>query len=289
MTKIAYVSSNYNWSSYSIVRSFYEVTKEFIKTDKFHKVFDCAEREGYDYIFAVGADSKIINKNGRSKIIGFGFSDPNLFNKNKAESCDMYFTNDYNTAIKNGYEYLPCFADIKYFKKTKIKKNNQILFVGVGDHPFIKDRREIVNKLREYGIKIKIFGNGWGLHEDNNAFITGDKLIEEINQSSIMVDLSNEVTSIGSRIFQAAACGVPTITNERDDILSLFIKNEEILTYNNVNELIYKLKTHNNISLSIIGNKARKRILSQHLAEHRIMEVIFKLGRKYADECVLVS
>jgi spore maturation protein CgeB len=275
--KIAFVSSDYHWESYSVLRSIYETAQSFGEVAIFQESYRAPMGYHPDYVFLTGNDSSMV-EGEKARTVRFGLSDPNLFNEHKAKGAWFYCTNDYNIS-KRGYYHFPIFCDPKYFQKKYLQKQTDILFVGLGTHPFIKDRIEVVNKLRDEGFRIKVFGEGWPEHPDNHGFIKGPEFIHEINKANLMLDLSNETTALGSRILQASCCGVPVITFRRHDIQMMFTENSEILLYSNYTELFEKLSyfVDNRGTLALVGEKARQRCLREHTIKKRIDDLFKRL------------
>jgi len=276
--KIAFVSSNYHWESFSVLRSMYETLRDMAEVALFKETYRRPMAYAPDYIFLAGNDAAVIEGDGTPEI-RFGLSDPNLFNNDKAQAVSLYCTNDYNTSLK-GFYHFPIFCDPRYFEKQYVDKETDVLFIGLGEHPVVKDRVETVERLRESGFRIKVFGNGWPEYSDNHGFISGPELIDEINKARIMLDLSNETTALGSRILQASCCGVPVLTYRRPDIAKMFKENDEIYFYSNRAELSMRLSWANNenAKLSLTGDSARSRCLREHTVTKRLKDLFKYLG-----------
>ncbi len=256
------ITDNYNWDSYSIVRSLYE---ELNTNSKFNTDLD----------FVLGINSK---SEGKSNI-RIGFSDPSRFSEKLYNECGLYITNDLNTSKKYGCYYMPCFSDSKYFKYLNLKKETDILFIGVKNHPFVQHREDWIDKLSKDGLNVKCFGDGWV-----NGFIEGQELVEEINKAHICLDITDNIASLGSRIFQSSMCGTPVITLDREDTRELFDggKEGEILFYESYDDLRKMLKLSLNAPdyLKRIGDRARKRCLKDHNVSIRVEHLYKHLNDK---------
>jgi spore maturation protein CgeB len=75
------------------------------------------------------------------------------------------------------------------------------------------------------------------------------------------------------RLFEAAACGVPVVSDPWDGLDSFFTPGEEILLARDTDDVIEALE-RGPLALSRIGRAARQRALSEHTAEHRVRELL---------------
>ncbi|MDQ3278561.1 MAG: glycosyltransferase [Bacteroidota bacterium] len=75
------------------------------------------------------------------------------------------------------------------------------------------------------------------------------------------------------RLFEAAACGTPIISDYWDGIDSIFEMGTEILITHSASETLRYLTEITEEERKSIGERARIRVLSQHTAEHRATEL----------------
>jgi spore maturation protein CgeB len=75
------------------------------------------------------------------------------------------------------------------------------------------------------------------------------------------------------RLFEAAACGIPVISDYWDGLDSLFTFNEEILLSANSEQTLDYLKNITDHQRIVIGNKARTKVLAYHTAATRVKEL----------------
>ncbi|MFP4012745.1 MAG: glycosyltransferase [Chitinispirillaceae bacterium] len=75
------------------------------------------------------------------------------------------------------------------------------------------------------------------------------------------------------RLFEAAACGVPIISDYWDGLGSFFVFGEEILLSSSSQDTYRYLTAIPGQKRREIGERARRRVLSQHSAEHRAKEL----------------
>lgn len=74
------------------------------------------------------------------------------------------------------------------------------------------------------------------------------------------------------RLFEAAACGVPIISDYWPGLDEFFESNKEILISHGPEQTLQYLKDNNSDMLHEIGLRARDKVLSAHTAAHRALE-----------------
>jgi len=75
------------------------------------------------------------------------------------------------------------------------------------------------------------------------------------------------------RIFEAAACGTPIISDRWNGIESLLVPGEEIFLADSPGEVLRLLRELSEEERRAVGERARRRILSEHTAAHRAAEL----------------
>ena len=75
------------------------------------------------------------------------------------------------------------------------------------------------------------------------------------------------------RIFEAAACGTPIVSDRWDGIESLLVPGEEIFLADTPEEVLALLRDLPDAERRAVGERARRRILSEHTAAHRAAEL----------------
>jgi spore maturation protein CgeB len=71
------------------------------------------------------------------------------------------------------------------------------------------------------------------------------------------------------RLFEAAACGVPTISDAWPGLETVFVPGEELLVANDSTDVIRHLTTLTAERRHQLGSRARARVLGEHTASHR--------------------
>jgi len=72
------------------------------------------------------------------------------------------------------------------------------------------------------------------------------------------------------RLFEAAACGTPIISDDWEGLDTLFVPGREILIAHGTNDVLHWLRSISKDKRRDIGAAARRRVLAEHTAEHRV-------------------
>ncbi len=91
------------------------------------------------------------------------------------------------------------------------------------------------------------------------------------------------------RLFEAAACGVPIISDRWTGLDELFTPGEEILLADTAEETAALLRDVSDAEARQIGERARRRVLAQHTAAHRAQELETHLLRRAAENLSLAT
>jgi spore maturation protein CgeB len=75
------------------------------------------------------------------------------------------------------------------------------------------------------------------------------------------------------RLFEAAACGTPVVTDTWEGLGDFFVPGEEILLAERAEDVVAALEL-GDAELSRIGRLARERALTHHTAAHRAAELV---------------
>lgn len=76
------------------------------------------------------------------------------------------------------------------------------------------------------------------------------------------------------RLFEAAACGTPIISDRWPGIETIFTPGEDILIADTTQDVLDILERWNPEALRRLGESARRRVLEGHTAEHRAAELV---------------
>lgn len=130
----------------------------------------------------------------QTKTVVYFFDDPwrQSFVRHWIKYFDYFSTPDYYMFRKykmegiNNVIYSPFGFNKNIYKKLDLPLKYDVSFVG-GYSPL---RGWIMKNLYKEGIKVKVFGSGWG---NSVKRITQDEMIEVFNQSKINLNLSNAI------------------------------------------------------------------------------------------------
>lgn len=76
------------------------------------------------------------------------------------------------------------------------------------------------------------------------------------------------------RLFEAAACGVPIISDDWKGLTDLFEEGKEIFIARSAEDILHILKNTSEEQRQNVGEAARKKIMNSHTAAHRALELI---------------
>ena len=287
--QIVLLHEKYNWDSYSLVRSMYDILNEREDVELIpNKDIETMKPGGHIWCYSSQIGLTVENyhemKRRGWRVINFGLSDPNMFNEGRLGVCDLYCTNDLNTyeslRLKEGVGFkkgattvihFPIGVDLNRFVKTDHPKTTDVLFVGTLSHGYIPRRKQYIMKLREDIDNFNGYGPGFDLS------LSGQDLVTAYNQAHLNLDICTKTSSLASRIFQAAACGVPTLTLKRDDILECFEDGFEIMTYEgDYNDMKFAVieALRDKEKLARMGENALIRCIADHGMRKRVDDLI---------------
>ncbi|HET6567742.1 MAG TPA: glycosyltransferase, partial [Rhodothermales bacterium] len=76
------------------------------------------------------------------------------------------------------------------------------------------------------------------------------------------------------RLFEAAACGIPIISDYWDGLDTIFTPGEEILVSRSPEDTLRLLTRTSELEQIRIGSRARARVLAEHTAAHRVEQLV---------------
>jgi spore maturation protein CgeB len=108
---------------------------------------------------------------------------------------------------------------------------------------------------------------------DHPAFYASSRLTLNVTRGA----MAAMGWSPSGRLFEAAACGCPLISDSWDGLDAFFTPNEEILLAEHEGDVAAAL-ARDDASLRAIARRARERTLDEHTATHRAAELVALLG-----------
>lgn len=150
----------------------------------------------------------------------------------------------YENPLINVYHMLFS-CNFNFFKYEKSEKKYDVVFIG---RPFGR-RKKTIEHLIDNGVNVTVFGKGWGKYKKimpyYGGFLTQEDLIKVLNQSKIILNIStttyNDEWQIKGRLFEWLGCKIFQITNHDPRLSEFFEIGKEIVTYNNLDELVEKI------------------------------------------------
>jgi spore maturation protein CgeB len=188
-------------------------------------------------------------------------------------------------------KYLPVACDSKIYKPLKLSVEDydkfgcDVAFMGV-------PRKERIKMLEFFtNFNLGIWGKGWGEIDgklkryirNNGKWVSGEEAAKIYNASKIILNLQispfdkqKKANFVSPKTFSIAGCKGFQIADYRYEMKDLFKIGEEIICFNNFEELkeLVKYYLDNEIERKRISKKAYQRVKSEHTYEHRMQEMI---------------
>ena len=214
--------------------------------------------------------------------------DPRFFNslvKYIAPSYDYVFTASeraigmYKEIGCEKVEFLPFACEPTIHKNLNIKnKIIDVIFVGT----YTRRRSKLIKALEKAGINVEVYGPYWKYFMRNNNIhegVYGSKMVEMFNSAKIVLNIHVESDlpfKVNMRTFEAAGCGSFQLTDYAYGIEKLFKINEEIVTYNDVTELIRLVNYYLNAEdeRKNISKRAQERAYRDHTYDKRVKKLL---------------
>src|SRR5436309_15037276 len=96
-------------------------------------------------------------------------------------------------------------------------------------------------------------------------------------------DMGHAGCSPSVRLFEAAACGVPIISDWWEGLDEIFEPDREILIARTSEDVLHYLRDLSDADRRAIAARARKRVLREHTAAHRAAELEKYVGEATAN------
>jgi spore maturation protein CgeB len=227
-----------------------------------------------------------------------------------SQAPDKYKKIGYNNVIKTQWA-----CNQFLYKKTKSGIKHDITFIGQAH----SNRREIIDRLRKFGISVECWGSGWPngriLQNDmvrlfsesrinlNLTTSSGTLKLKPIvkiffnrrvddsyqlvnpklwaaNIKSFLIDKRRE--QIKGRNFEVPGCGGFLLTGDADNLRDYYKDGEEIVIFNSTEDLIYKAKYYlgHEKERNSIADTGYMRTVSNHTYERRFNEIFKTIGVK---------
>jgi spore maturation protein CgeB len=104
---------------------------------------------------------------------------------------------------------------------------------------------------------------------EHRRFYNGQRFTLNITRA----DMVQAGWSPSVRLFEAAACGIPVISDWWEGLDEIFEPEREILIAHSGKDILFYLQELGEEKRKLIGARARKRIMSEHTASHRVLQL----------------
>jgi spore maturation protein CgeB len=144
---------------------------------------------------------------------------------------------------------------------------------------------ELLNKLAD-NIKIDVWGYGKesldknsNLYKCHHGAVWGRQMYQVLQQSKITINRhidAAENYANNMRLYEATGCGAMLITDGKDNINELFNVGHEVEVYDEVNDLIKKIKYYQDHPKRVnkIAKAGQRRTIKDHNYQKRMTELV---------------
>ncbi|NQT66482.1 MAG: glycosyltransferase [Actinobacteria bacterium] len=188
--------------------------------------------------------------------------------------------------VKN-VTWLPCAFNKSLLtvpdKSNKIK-DFDIIFAGLASD----ERISFFENIAKLGFKIKLMGNSFKKSKLLNdkatllPYTTPKEIFNHYSNAKLGININQKqsITGVNCRTFELCGFGMFQLTDFRKDLISLYNIGEELVVYENMedlaNKVVYYLK--NDAAREKIAVAGMARTLKDHTYQSRMKYVIEKLG-----------
>jgi spore maturation protein CgeB len=211
------------------------------------------------------------------------------------DNYSRYWAPCFNGVITTAPSALPKYAHLGYsgviksqwacnhflYRKLDLPLKYDVTFVGQPHG----NRREIIQSLRDAGINVHAWGNGW-----KSGRLSQEEMIRVFNQSRINLNLSKVSTpdtgddqnpeQIKGRSFEIPGCGGFQLSGSAEDLNHYYEIDKEIVCFEDVDDLREKVYYYlsNEDERAAIAQAGYQRTLREHTYVHRFANIFKRLG-----------
>ncbi len=109
---------------------------------------------------------------------------------------------------------------------------------------------------------------------DHPAFYAAQRLTLNVTRA----DMVRAGWSPSVRLFEAAACAVPVVSDRWEGLGSFFVPEEEIFLADGAGDVIDVLDKLDDRTRQVVGHRARRRVVAEHTAAHRARQLEDTVG-----------
>lgn len=186
-------------------------------------------------------------------------------------SCTSEITVDYfkDRGVKNCFHVFEGAQVLMHHPANKIKKYKaDISFIGTKT----PERNEYYEFLKNKGYDVKFYGNGW-----ENEAVFDNRFAQIISSSKFILSMNtfnNIPTYFSSRVFETLACGTCTLQMYSEGMEKYFVDGEDLLFFNNKNELDILIKSTDKERIKRVSINGREKVLNNYTWNHTAMNII---------------
>ena len=211
------------------------------------------------------------------------------------DNYSRYWAPCFNGVITTAPSALPKYAHLGYsgviksqyacnhflYRKLDLPLKYDVTFVG---QPH-SDRREIIQSLRDAGINVHAWGNGW-----KSGRLSQEEMIRVFNQSRINLNLSKASTpdtgddqyteQLNGKSFEIPGCGGFQLSGSAGDLHNYYEIGKEVVCFEEVDDLREKIYYYlsNEDERAAIAQAGYQRTLRDHTYVHRFTNIFKRLG-----------
>jgi spore maturation protein CgeB len=161
-----------------------------------------------------------------------------------------------------------------YRRISEVIRDIDVSFVGQPHG----DRRQVIDNLRRGGIRVEVFGTGWGKR------LTFDEMIATFNRSKINLNLSNasdaRFKQIKGRNFEVPGCGGFLLTELAENLADYYVPGKEIGIYSSTSDMSDAIRHYlaNDQEREAVAAAAYQRTMSEHTYAIRFNSIFSRAG-----------
>lgn len=221
-------------------------------------------------------------------VVGITLSDPDVFPTMSPYAGRFTWMTTNSLASYRRYRrrgllnviYMPFGIDRQYLRKVG-PVERYLADVAVIGHAWA-DRIRVVRRIRKY-CKIRLYGRGWPFNSPGPVY--GEDWLKAAHSAKLLLNFPRTRkghTNVKVGIFEGAATGTPVLTRYFSEMRRHFRYGREIIGYQNVGDLIQKIKYYlaNPAAAAAIGQAARLRILREHTWQARFEDLFSRIFQR---------
>jgi len=158
------------------------------------------------------------------------------------------------------------FASPNYRRIEGVEKDVPVSFIGQPHG----DRRAVIDRLRAAGIKVEVYGTGWGRR------LSFEEMIMMFNRTKVNLNLNNAADArfkqIKGRNFEVPACGGFLLTGAPENLPEYYEPGMEVAVFGDVTDMIEKVRYYlkNEAERERVALAGYERTMKEHTSEHRL-------------------